>query len=130
MGVTTTYEVLVLRGHDWIIDHVAEDRDRALHGARSLLDHNPDASVRVLEERFDPDSGSSLSSVIFKAQPKDKSSATFRRHRRPPPPGRGKPPRPPMGLVTRIGLAAIALTATAAGLLIGMAYLVDVFGQP
>lgn len=128
MSVTTTYEVLVLRDHDWIIDHVAESRDRALRDARLLLDHNPQASVQVLEERFDAESGSSLSSVIFKAQPVDKGAATFRR-RRPPPPGRGKTPRQPMGLVTRLGLAAIALTATAAGLLIGMAYLVEVFGQ-
>jgi len=118
MSPTHTYEVHVLRGHDWIIDSVYESREDALRDARAVVAGNPQASVQLIEERFDPRTGASQETVVFRAQPADKGSATFK-HR----PARSGAARAAdsgfklsPALLTALAIAA----AFAAGLLVGL----------
>jgi hypothetical protein len=118
MTAMLTYELHLLRGHDWIIDRVYESRDEALREARALIAANPQACVQLIEERFDPSSGHTQETVIFKAQPVDKGSATFRR--RSPPTGPRPPARRGLRLPPETATLVFILIAYLAGLLTGL----------
>lgn len=115
-----TYELHVLRGQDWIIDQIFESRDEAMREARALVASNPSVAVQLIEERFDPATGTSQETVLFRAQPVDKGSVTFKR--------RGPAARPATSrrqgtfTLSPVVITVIAVAgAFACGLLIGLA---------
>lgn len=118
MSPTLTYELHVLRGQDWIIDRVYESRDDALREARALVAGNPQASVQLVEERFDPLTGNSQETVLFRVQPVDKGAATFKR--RPSPPRPARPAGGGIKLSPAVVTALAVAVAFGAGLLVGL----------
>jgi hypothetical protein len=120
MGPTLSYELHILRGGEWIIDRVYESRDDAYRDARAIVAANPQASLQLIEERFDPQSGNSQETAIFRAQPVDKGAATFRRR-----PAAGQQAKSSASAGFRLSPAVIttliAAAAFVAGLFVGLA---------
>jgi len=65
MATILSYEVYTLRNGHWYIDSVFDDRDQALHEARYLLDKRNQRGVRVMQETYDEDAGTSVSRILF-----------------------------------------------------------------
>ena len=68
MGRTVSYEVYAFKGGNWNIDSVYDEKEMALFEARALLDSRHLSGVQVIEERFDAETGETLSKIVFKAR--------------------------------------------------------------
>ncbi len=71
MSKTTTFEIYSFKNGDWMIDSVHDDKQMALHQARMLLESPHHMAIRVLQEVYDDEADTSMSSVVFKQQKGD-----------------------------------------------------------
>ncbi len=65
MPTTMSFEVHSLRNGNWYIDSVYDDREQALHEARDLLDRRHQRGVKVIQENYNDENGTSISRTIF-----------------------------------------------------------------
>lgn len=65
MANTISYEVYAFKGGGWVVDSVYDDRQQALHEARLLLGSRHLTGVQVIEEKFDDESGDTMTKIIF-----------------------------------------------------------------
>ncbi len=68
MGKTLSFEVQSFRDGKWMIDSVYDDKEMAVNTGRNLLESRHHASVRVVSETYDDESGESSSRVVFKEE--------------------------------------------------------------
>lgn len=78
--MATSYEVYAHKGGNWNIDSVYDDKAEAMYEAKQLLDSRYSTGVKVIEERFDDETGDTASKIIFQqvkgsAAPKKKAAA-------------------------------------------------------
>lgn len=118
MSSIHSYELHILRGQDWIIDSVYDLRDDALRDAHSFVAGNPQACVQLVEERFDPGTGNTHETVLFRAQPPDKGTATFKQRTNAS--KRTQQAKSDFRLSPAMVTVLLAAAAFAAGVLVGM----------
>ena len=65
MSDSVSYELYRQKRGRWIVDSVYDDREMALYEAKKLLQGQFRSSIKVVEERFNANSGESTQRVIF-----------------------------------------------------------------
>ncbi len=65
MAKSVSYELLSSRGENWTIETVFDDREVALHEARTLLENRHVKAVKVVQETYDDEAEKSISRTIF-----------------------------------------------------------------
>jgi len=63
-----SYEIYSFKNGNWMLDSVHDDRNMAIHQGRMLISSPHHMAIRVVEERYDPDSDQSASKIIYKEQ--------------------------------------------------------------
>jgi ferric-dicitrate binding protein FerR (iron transport regulator) len=69
-----SYEIHTYRNGQWKIDSVYDDREIALYEAQRLQGLGRAAGIRVVEERFNSDSGKINNRTIFRAAKADEAN--------------------------------------------------------
>lgn len=71
MSVSVSYELYKGRGGKWSLDSAFDDRAQAVYVANSLAEQLKGTDIKLVEERFDGESGDAREKVIFtkKAEP-------------------------------------------------------------
>lgn len=62
-----SYEIHTYRGGQWKIDSVYDDREIAMYEAQRLQNQGRAAGIRVVEEKYNSDSGKIVNRTIFRA---------------------------------------------------------------
>jgi hypothetical protein len=70
MSATLSYELQYSRHGRWLLDSLHDDKEIAVHEARRLAQSVGGEPVRVIEERFDADTGETRSSIVFATRPR------------------------------------------------------------
>ncbi len=65
MASSVSYEVLSIRGANWMIESVYDDREVALHEARTLLENRHLKAVKVVQESYDDEADRTITTTIF-----------------------------------------------------------------
>lgn len=65
MSAAVSFEVLSSKAGKWTIESVLEDKQDALSEARSLLAGRHHLAIKVIEERYDPETDRTTSRIIF-----------------------------------------------------------------
>ena len=65
MAKSVSYELLSSRGENWTIETVFDDREVALHEARTLLENRHVKAVKVVQETYDDEAEKSIARTIF-----------------------------------------------------------------
>ena len=82
MPDSLSYEVYIRRGDDWMVEFASECRETALDDAKQLFDARVATAVKVIEERFSPDTGEAHQATIFVV---DRNRKTYSRRASPAP---------------------------------------------
>ena len=61
-----SFEIYSFKNGHWMLDSVHDDKNMAIHQGRMLSASPHHMAVRVIEERYDPDSDQSASKIIYK----------------------------------------------------------------
>ena len=69
-----SYELQTFLGGVWKIDSVYDDREIAVYEAQRLHAGNRFSAVRVVEEKFSPDAGKTVSKTVFRAAKTDETN--------------------------------------------------------
>ncbi|MGB8274740.1 MAG: hypothetical protein WCF16_05650 [Alphaproteobacteria bacterium] len=77
-----SYEIHTYRAGQWKIDSVYDDREIAVYEAQRLQGTGRFAALRVVEEKFDSDSGKILNKTVFRAAKVDESNAEALEHQK------------------------------------------------
>lgn len=65
MATTVEYEVQIFERGDWMIASMLQDKQQALSEARRIEEGLKRRETRVVEERYDEDSGRTRSKIIY-----------------------------------------------------------------
>ena len=65
MSHSVSYELLFFRGGSWVIESIYDNRDVALEEARRLLAGRHQKGVKVIEETYDADTGTTTARTVF-----------------------------------------------------------------
>ena len=79
MAVTSSFEVISLKGQKWEIESIVDNKEEALERAQDCLRGKHFSAVKVLEERYNEETGETQNFVVFnkkKALVKEKSQYT------------------------------------------------------
>ncbi|MHA1597782.1 MAG: hypothetical protein ACTSV1_03595 [Alphaproteobacteria bacterium] len=68
MAAEVSFEIYSFKNGNWMLDSVHDDKNMAIHQGRLLITSPHHMAIRVVEERYDPDSDQSASKIIFKDQ--------------------------------------------------------------
>ncbi|MBT4220194.1 MAG: hypothetical protein HOL37_01440 [Rhodospirillaceae bacterium] len=66
MASDISFEIYSFKNGNWMLDSVHDDKNMAIHQGRMLIASPHHMAVRVIEERYDPDSDQSASKIIYK----------------------------------------------------------------
>jgi len=134
MASSTSYEVYAFKAGNWNIDSVYDDKEMALYEARVLLDSRHLSAVQVIEEKFDADTGETLSKIIYRARkgddrkPKAKTPAASSDEKI-------KAPMPPKkavdeqaGFIKYVVIMVLSVGAIALAGIVGLVFLIEHFG--
>jgi hypothetical protein len=83
MSANLSFELYFSRQGRWLLDSLYDDKEMAVYEARKLLRRGGCEAVRVIEERFDADSGEARSSIVFANRQRDEGQGGPFRSRRP-----------------------------------------------
>lgn len=130
MDRVAVFEVHRFREGRWMIDSVYDDRDVALEEGRKLLSGRIGVAVRVVEERFDPESGDHGSRTIFEGRKGEFKQVTPAA--RPGPKLRPSAPpaaaKPKSGFIRWLVLMVLCTGGVGLALLLGLMALLDYVG--
>jgi hypothetical protein len=79
MAVISSFEVISLKGQKWEIESIVDNKEEALERAQESIRSKHFSAVKVLEERYDEETGKTQNFVVFnkkKALIKEKSQYT------------------------------------------------------
>lgn len=125
MSAAVSFEVLSSKAGKWTIESVLEDKQDALSEARSLLAGRHHLAIKVIEERYDPETDRTTSKIIFnekKGEKKKKPALQEPKKTKPRQPTKAKPRK--QASFTK---NAIILVTVLGGLLLGLIVLIFVY---
>ncbi len=68
MGGSLSYEILSYKDGNWKIETVCDNKADALAQARDILESRHSRAVKVIEEKYDEETDTSLSKIVFKEE--------------------------------------------------------------
>jgi hypothetical protein len=142
MSTQTMFEVHTLKGGQWQVDSTYQNRDQAIEVARSLFGEKIYEGVKVIQDRYDPNTGDNRESVIYdsnkQVKPRAAPAAEAEAEAAPaaagrPAPAAQKPGKSGGGKDTTLALKAslllVVILAGGLGLLYGLEYVTAWFSK-
>ncbi len=132
MAKSVSYELLSSRGENWTIETVFDDREVALHEARTLLENRHVKAVKVVQETYDDEAEKSIARTIFneergaaKGKPKPETQEKTKDAATAPAVGRKKDGSE---VIKYLIILVLSIDGLALVMLAGAAFMMDSFG--
>lgn len=143
MSTQTTFEVHTLKGGQWQVDSTYQQRDKAIEVARSLFGEKVFEGVKVIQDKYDPNTGDNRETIIYDSNKQVKPRAAPAAEAEPAPSPASRPASAPpksakssksvgrkdTAVAVKASLLLIVILAGGLGMLFGLEYVTAWFSK-